>query len=136
MSISLIGVSHCSFSIASNKLKCRLRFCLEPAVLCYVHKSEDFFLDIELVRIASSVLQQGSGTSKGVGYVSFAPCEGAQLAFDKVNEPEALMQDGRKLRVQFAGSKARRALFEVVVPLTIPIVALQRRKASPQSKRD
>ncbi|KIP11301.1 hypothetical protein PHLGIDRAFT_124953 [Phlebiopsis gigantea 11061_1 CR5-6] len=64
------------------------------------------FSDIGPVRTAFVVLEQGTGTSKGVGYVSFAIREDAQLAFDKVNESaEGISLDGRRLRVQWAGSK-------------------------------
>ena len=61
------------------------------------------------MRTAFVVLEHGTGTSKGVGYVSFAIREDAQLAFDKVNESEEGIQlDGRRLRVQWAGSKVSR----------------------------
>lgn len=64
------------------------------------------FSDIGPVRSAFVVLEHATGSSKGVGYVSFAIREDAQAAFDKVNESgEGLVLDGRKLRVQWAGSK-------------------------------
>ncbi|GJE98227.1 RNA-binding domain-containing protein [Phanerochaete sordida] len=66
------------------------------------------FSDIGPVRTAFVVLEQGTGTSKGVGYVTFAIREDAQLAFDKVNEPEGLILDGRKLRAQWAENKPHR----------------------------
>lgn len=60
------------------------------------------------MRSAFVVLEHGTGTSKGVGYVSFAIREDAQLAYDKVNESgEGISIDGRELRVQWAGSKVR-----------------------------
>ena len=66
------------------------------------------FSDIGPVRTAFVVLEHNTGISKGVGYVSFAIREDAQLAFDKVNGPgEGLTLDGRKLRIAWAGSKVR-----------------------------
>ena len=63
------------------------------------------FSDIGPVRSAFVVLDQTSGVSKGVGYVSFAIREDAQLAHDTVNGGEGLEIAGRKLRVDWAGSK-------------------------------
>ena len=66
------------------------------------------FSDIGPVRSAFVVLEHGTGNSKGVGYVSFSIREDAQLAHDKVNESgEGILLDGRRLRVQWAGSKVR-----------------------------
>ena len=66
------------------------------------------FSDIVPVRSAFVVLEQGTGTSKGVGYVSFAIREDAQLAVNKAAEGGSeLALDGRSLRVQWAGSKVR-----------------------------
>ena len=83
------------------------------------------FSDIGPVRTAFIVLEHGTGTSKGVGYVSFAIREDAQLAFDKVNEPEGLMLDGRKLRTQWAGSKVRHSFPETFDHLLMVTVASQ-----------
>ncbi|KAI0691425.1 hypothetical protein BC835DRAFT_1407246 [Cytidiella melzeri] len=64
------------------------------------------FSDIGPVRSAFVVLDQGTGTSKGVGYVSFAIREDAQLAIKKVNEGnEGITLDKRALRVQWADTK-------------------------------
>lgn len=66
------------------------------------------FSDIGPVRTAFVVLDQDLGTSKGVGYVTFAIREDAQLAVDKVGEAgEGIALDGRKLRVDWAGIKVR-----------------------------
>ncbi|KAI0916243.1 hypothetical protein AcW1_009926 [Taiwanofungus camphoratus] len=62
------------------------------------------FSDLAPVRSAFVVLDPGSGASKGVGYVSFAIREDAQLAFDKITN-EGIVLDGRSLRVQWADSK-------------------------------
>ncbi|THH30975.1 hypothetical protein EUX98_g3202 [Antrodiella citrinella] len=57
------------------------------------------FSDLGPVRSAFVVLDQSTGSSKGVGYVSFAIKEDAQLAFDKVNEDgTGILLDRRKLR--------------------------------------
>ncbi|KAI1798244.1 RNA-binding domain-containing protein [Ganoderma leucocontextum] len=62
------------------------------------------FSDIAPVRTAFVVLEQGTGVSKGVGYVSFAIREDATMAIDKIGK-EGITLDGRSLRVQWAGSK-------------------------------
>ncbi|KAI0371919.1 RNA-binding domain-containing protein [Pilatotrama ljubarskyi] len=62
------------------------------------------FSDIAPVRTAFVVLEQGTGVSKGVGYVSFAIREDAAMAIDKISK-EGITLDGRALRVQWAGSK-------------------------------
>lgn len=66
------------------------------------------FSDIGPVRSAFVVLDQDTSTSKGVGYVSFAIRDDAQLAVNKVSEGgEGIALDGRSLRVQWAGAKVR-----------------------------
>ncbi|KZT70629.1 RNA-binding domain-containing protein [Daedalea quercina L-15889] len=67
------------------------------------------FSDLAPVRSAFVVLEPGSGVSKGVGYVSFAIKEDAQLAFDKIAE-EGLALEGRQLRTQWADSKSKEKL--------------------------
>ncbi|KAI0674270.1 hypothetical protein C8Q78DRAFT_1067357 [Trametes maxima] len=62
------------------------------------------FSDIAPVRTAFVVLEQGTGVSKGVGYVSFAIREDATMAIDQISK-EGITLDGRSLRVQWAGSK-------------------------------
>ena len=63
------------------------------------------FSDLGPVRSAFVVLDHGSGSSKGVGYVSFAIKEDAQVAFDKVNGTgEGITLDGRKLRAAWPDS--------------------------------
>ncbi|KAI0746734.1 hypothetical protein C8Q80DRAFT_1177076 [Daedaleopsis nitida] len=65
---------------------------------------QTLFSDIAPVRTAFVVLEQGTGTSKGVGYVSFAIREDATMAIDKISK-EGITLDGRSLRAQWAGSK-------------------------------
>lgn len=65
---------------------------------------QTLFSDIAPVRSAFVVLDHDSGNSKGVGYVSFAIREDAQMVFDQV-EKEGLALVGRKLRVQWAERK-------------------------------
>ncbi|KAH9828792.1 RNA-binding domain-containing protein [Rhodofomes roseus] len=67
---------------------------------------QTLFSDFAPVRSAFVVLEPGSGVSKGVGYVSFAIKEDAQMASDKIAE-EGLVLDGRQLRAQWADSKIR-----------------------------
>ncbi|KAI0646281.1 hypothetical protein C8Q79DRAFT_909390 [Trametes meyenii] len=62
------------------------------------------FSDIAPVRTAFVVLDQGTGVSKGVGYVSFAIREDAAMAIDQISK-EGITLDGRSLRAQWAGSK-------------------------------
>ncbi|KAH8103307.1 RNA-binding domain-containing protein [Cristinia sonorae] len=63
------------------------------------------FSDLGPVRSAFVVLDHSTGSSKGVGYVSFAIKEDAQAAFDKVNEHgEGILLDGRKLRAAWPDS--------------------------------
>ncbi|KAH9920029.1 RNA-binding domain-containing protein [Epithele typhae] len=64
------------------------------------------FSDIAPVRTAFVVTEQGTGISKGVGYVTFAIREDATMAIDKISK-EGILLDGRNLRVQWAGSKVR-----------------------------
>ncbi|KAI0071311.1 RNA-binding domain-containing protein [Panus rudis PR-1116 ss-1] len=65
------------------------------------------FSDLGPVRSAFVVLDQATGNSKGVGYVSFSIKEDAQLAYDRANNSndEPIVLDGRKLRVTWADSK-------------------------------
>ena len=65
---------------------------------------QTLFSDIAPVRSAFVVLEQGTGVSKGVGYVSFAIKEDAESAFES---KDALVLDGRKLRLQWADTKVR-----------------------------
>lgn len=62
------------------------------------------------MRSAFVVLEHGTGVSKGVGYVSFAIKEDAQSAFDSIAK-EALILDGRKLRLQWADVKVKEQTF-------------------------
>ncbi|KAK2463792.1 hypothetical protein APHAL10511_004190 [Amanita phalloides] len=68
---------------------------------------QTLFSDIAPVRNAFVVCEFGTGVSKGVGYVSFAMREDAQLAFDKINT-EGLTLVGRKLRIQWAETKVKK----------------------------
>ncbi|KAJ7582762.1 hypothetical protein C8J56DRAFT_864966 [Mycena floridula] len=65
---------------------------------------QTLFSDIAPVRSAFVVLEQGTGVSKGVGYVSFSLREDAQSAFEKISS-EGIQLAGRALRVQFAENK-------------------------------
>ncbi|KAL1745881.1 hypothetical protein HDZ31DRAFT_35426 [Schizophyllum fasciatum] len=65
---------------------------------------QTLFSDIAPVRSAFVVTQQGTGVSKGVGYVSFAIKEDAQAAFDKIAR-EGIKLNGRALRVDWADTK-------------------------------
>ncbi|TFK23811.1 hypothetical protein FA15DRAFT_641937 [Coprinopsis marcescibilis] len=65
---------------------------------------QTLFSDIAPVRTAFVVTEQGTGVSKGVGYVSFAIKEDAESCLAKINE-EGLDIAGRALRVQWAGKK-------------------------------
>lgn len=67
---------------------------------------QTLFSDIAPVRNAFVVTEQGTGVSKGVGYVSFAIKEDAQLALDKISS-EGLTIDGRSIRVQRADTKPK-----------------------------
>jgi RNA recognition motif-containing protein len=62
------------------------------------------FSDIAPVRSAFVVLEHGTGTSKGVGYVSFAIPEDAKAAFDSIST-DGIVLDGRKLRIEWAAIK-------------------------------
>ena len=62
------------------------------------------FSDIAPVRNAFVVLEHGTGVSKGVGYVSFAIREDAQLALEKIST-EGLTIDGRSVRAQLADAR-------------------------------
>ncbi|KNZ78351.1 hypothetical protein J132_01131 [Termitomyces sp. J132] len=56
------------------------------------------------VRSAFIVTEPGSGVSKGVGYVSFAIKEDAQMAYDSINN-DGLSLVGRNLRIEWADKK-------------------------------
>jgi len=62
------------------------------------------FSDIAPVRNAFVVLENGTGVSKGVGYVSFAIKEDVQLALEKISS-EGLTIDGRSVRAQLAEAR-------------------------------
>ncbi|KAG1780011.1 hypothetical protein EV702DRAFT_1276933 [Suillus placidus] len=62
------------------------------------------FSDLAPVRYAFVVSKNGSGESKGFGYVSFSIKEDAQTAFDTVST-EGIEINGRKLRVKWADKK-------------------------------
>uniref|UniRef100_D8Q385 RRM domain-containing protein n=1 Tax=Schizophyllum commune (strain H4-8 / FGSC 9210) TaxID=578458 RepID=D8Q385_SCHCM len=67
---------------------------------------QTLFSDIAPVRSAFVVTQQGTGVSKGVGYVSFAIKEDAQGAYDKI-AAEGIKLNGRALRVEWADTKKK-----------------------------
>lgn len=70
---------------------------------------QTLFSDIAPVRTAFVVTEQGSGVSKGVGYVSFAIKEDAESAYEQLSK-DGINLVGRKLRVQWADSKVRFSL--------------------------
>ena len=65
---------------------------------------QTLFSEIAPVRNAFVVCEHGTGVSKGVGYVSFAIREDAQMAYDKIVK-EGLTLVDRQLRVQWAEQK-------------------------------
>ncbi|PPQ85119.1 hypothetical protein CVT25_004219 [Psilocybe cyanescens] len=67
---------------------------------------ETLFSDIAPVRSAFVVTEQGTGVSKGVGYVSFALKEDAESAFENITK-DGISLVGRKLRVQWADTKPK-----------------------------
>ncbi|KAF6760551.1 hypothetical protein DFP72DRAFT_1062930 [Ephemerocybe angulata] len=69
---------------------------------------ETLFSDIAPVRTAFVVTEQGTGVSKGVGYVSFALKEDAEACFKQVSE-EGLLIASRKIRIQWADKKVHDA---------------------------
>ncbi|EAU86772.1 ribosomal processing [Coprinopsis cinerea okayama7 len=68
---------------------------------------QTLFSDIAPVRSAFVVTEQGTGVSKGVGYVSFALKEDAESCYTKISE-EGLTLAGRPIRAQWADKKNRR----------------------------
>ncbi|ETW75268.1 hypothetical protein HETIRDRAFT_244962, partial [Heterobasidion irregulare TC 32-1] len=69
---------------------------------------QTLFSDLAPVRSAFVVLEPGTRTSKGVGYVSFAIKEDAATALDQVAK-DGLVLDGRSLRVGWAATAERDA---------------------------
>ncbi|KAG2125689.1 hypothetical protein DEU56DRAFT_824551 [Suillus clintonianus] len=69
------------------------------------------FSDLAPVRYAFVVSKDGSGESKGFGYVSFSIREDAQTAFDTVSA-DGIEINGRKLRVKWADKKVDKGKFE------------------------
>ncbi|KAG6896912.1 hypothetical protein C0992_005315 [Termitomyces sp. T32_za158] len=65
---------------------------------------QTLFSDIAPVRSAFIVTEPGSGVSKGVGYVSFAIKEDAQIAYDTITK-DGLSLVGRNLRIEWADKK-------------------------------
>ncbi|KAG6901600.1 hypothetical protein C0995_010161 [Termitomyces sp. Mi166 len=65
---------------------------------------QTLFSDIAPVRSAFVVTEHGSGVSKGVGYVSFAIKEDAQMAYDAITK-DGLSLVGRNLRIEWADKK-------------------------------
>ncbi|KAF8884427.1 hypothetical protein CPB84DRAFT_1838033 [Gymnopilus junonius] len=65
---------------------------------------QTLFSDIAPVRSAFVVTEQGTGVSKGVGYVSFALKEDAEAAYEAISK-DGISLVGRKLRVQWADKK-------------------------------
>lgn len=70
---------------------------------------ETLFSDIAPVKSAFVVTEQGTGVSKGVGYVVFALKEDAESAFESISK-NGIELVGRKLRVQWADQKVRQLI--------------------------
>ncbi|CCM04353.1 uncharacterized protein FIBRA_06525 [Fibroporia radiculosa] len=90
---------------------------------------QTLFSDFAPVRSAFVVLDQASGISKGVGYVSFAIKEDAQMALEKVDR-EGIALDGRSLRLQWPNNKSKDKSSQNKVKITRP-EDLDARKAKP-----
>ena len=99
------------------KWKIRIPLCIKSKYTCrstifvsnlpYTTTSVDLqtlFSDIAPVRSAFVVTEQGTGLSKGVGYVSFSMKEDAESAFENISK-DGINLVGRKLRVQWANNK-------------------------------
>nr|GAT55499.1 ribosome biogenesis [Mycena chlorophos] len=67
---------------------------------------QTLFSDIAPVRSAFVVTEQGTGVSKGVGYVSFTLKEDAETAYETIAK-DGISLVGRSLRVQWADSKPK-----------------------------
>jgi nucleolar protein 4 len=76
------------------------------------------FSDIAPVRSAFVVTEQGTGLSKGVGYVAFALKEDAESAFENISK-NGISLVGRKLQVQWAENKVcdYRLVFTMIIDL-------------------
>ncbi|EMD36535.1 hypothetical protein CERSUDRAFT_106374 [Gelatoporia subvermispora B] len=92
------------------------------------------FSDIAPVRTAFVVTEQGSGVSKGVGYVSFAIREDASSAVEKISK-EGIELNGRALRVQWAASKPKDN-DTLEKPKEKPAKVATRRPVHPSGPRD
>lgn len=82
---------------------------------------ETLFSDIAPVRSAFVVTEQGTGVSKGVGYVSFALKEDAESAYETLSK-DGLTLVGRKMRIQWAESKVR-AVKDIIIAYLIMSIA-------------
>ena len=69
---------------------------------------QTLFSDIAPIRSAFVATEQGTGVSKGVGYVSFSLKEDAEAAYETISK-NGIELVGRKLRIQWAESKVGRA---------------------------
>ncbi|KAF8629332.1 hypothetical protein AX15_003500 [Amanita polypyramis BW_CC] len=92
---------------------------------------QTLFSDVAPVRNAFVVCEQGTGVSKGVGYVSFAIREDAQMAYDKITN-EGLTLVGRTLRIQWAEQKTRVKKEKTEVPSEKKARQPQPRAGKPQ----
>ncbi|KAI0300568.1 hypothetical protein B0F90DRAFT_1668364 [Multifurca ochricompacta] len=111
MSLSTLGKRKIVPSDASDSLNNFHGSTLFVSNLPYTATSTDLktlFSDIAPVRSAFVVLDRGTSTSKGVGYVSFTIPEDAKAAFDTISE-NGIILDGRSLRVEWAENKPGRA---------------------------
>ena len=80
------------------------------------------------------VTEQGTGLSKGVGYVAFALKEDAESAFENIST-NGISLVGRKLRVQWADSKVyydRHLVF--TIRLTSPSPKTKERRENHQRR--
>lgn len=105
MQISLMGNVKYTFSCVNLIYPCRATIFVSN--LPYTTTSVDLqtlFSDIAPVRSAFVVKEQGTGLSKGVGYVTFSLKEDAESAFENLSK-NGISLVGRKLGVQWANSK-------------------------------
>ena len=94
---------------------------------------QTLFSDIAPVRSAFVVTEHGTGTSKGVGYVSFAIKDDAKRALESI-ERDGLELLGRKLRVQLADKKVSTHRTPSKLILNKPPVRRKTRSLIPRSR--
>lgn len=129
-------VSHINLSQPNLPEARTIRSTIFVSNLPYTATSTDLqtlFSDIAPVRSAFVVLEQGTGVSKGVGYVSFAIKEDAQSAFESISS-DGINLNGRKLRVQWADVKVSNSSAPPSRILLFTILAERRRDCKTRAK--